>query len=728
MFGNRTPEQEVPGDGMTPEQATRIIHSHRRVRYGTACWPCRQRKVKCDRKKPCENCLKREHPRLCSYKPSPSKVKRKTPAYLSLPHQNDSSNDESQDDQQTIANSPDLGDPGALRFLGRNSIPFLLQEQTSSPINQEGTVSQDIQSILGLDTSAPFPLMSSRHLQMIAQDISDALPSNREVIKLFRVYKDIPHHFWGYVQDLDSFETNLMVYLEHRSQTATKETPSVSVTASWLAILFAILALGSQFNDAPYYIRTRDSQRYIQTSFHFLRLDNFLLRPSLGAIQALLLTGLVLINDMKAEASWALMGLTCRLAQSIGMHRQGVAQGILDSQDIVRRRVWWSCVWHDTLMSLSFDRSPVTNSSTCSIPETLPHGELSYIEFMYHLTEIGSRRLNPDTISNATYGDIMETCQSIEGLRYRTIKNIQFKDKCKSTMDHLHNYAVRLNASFIKSVACRPAIQKKGQLDPEKTNEVTDLCMVHLTETVKMFLAMHQLSVIPTRSWAFIYHGLSSALLLGIICQTKPDAQARHLQGELIDTLSRTTDNGDIGSSAEPHIRTTARDIELSGHLWRALAALKNIYNHGSIISSDQRASHPAGDSNNEPPFCTTNQGIPPNNNAIPPDSYGLGSQQPAVGTEGNHHNACQQGLTPDRQEIRASNVDTFNTNTSNFAWLDSLAPMDLYESIWSGKFCQDSPMLLYINLTSIETPNLWTWGGDNSLNFDFPIQNPPNE
>jgi hypothetical protein len=42
------------------------------MRPGTACWPCRQRKVKCDNKQPCENCVKREHPQLCSYKPNRS--------------------------------------------------------------------------------------------------------------------------------------------------------------------------------------------------------------------------------------------------------------------------------------------------------------------------------------------------------------------------------------------------------------------------------------------------------------------------------------------------------------------------------------------------------------------------------------------------------------------------------------------------------------------------------
>lgn len=40
-----------------------------------------------------------------------------------------------------------------------------------------------MRSILGLDNSAPFPLMSSKHLHKLAQDISAELPSDREVMK-----------------------------------------------------------------------------------------------------------------------------------------------------------------------------------------------------------------------------------------------------------------------------------------------------------------------------------------------------------------------------------------------------------------------------------------------------------------------------------------------------------------------------------------------------------------
>lgn len=131
-----------------------------------------------------------------------------------------------------------------------------------------------------------------------------------------------------------------------------------------------------------------------------------------------------------------------------------------------------------------------------------------------------------------------------------------------------------------------------------------------------MFLAMHQLSVIPTRSWAFTYHGLSSALLLGIMCETKTDPEIRQLQGDLIDALSATA--AKKASPPEPHIAVSDKDIELSGPLWRALTALKNIYEHGFVIGSvvnhrDGDASTGGGSGTRTPLpsfFMATQQGL----------------------------------------------------------------------------------------------------------------------
>lgn len=71
------------------------------------------------------------------------------------------------------------------RYVGQNSIPALLREQTAATDEPQDVnyIRQDMRSLLGLDNSAPFPLMSSRHLDRLTSDISSELPSDREVMK-----------------------------------------------------------------------------------------------------------------------------------------------------------------------------------------------------------------------------------------------------------------------------------------------------------------------------------------------------------------------------------------------------------------------------------------------------------------------------------------------------------------------------------------------------------------
>lgn len=230
----------------------------------------------------------------------------------------------------------------------------------------------------------------------------------------------------------------------------------------------------------------------------------------------------------------------------------------------------------------------MTNIPCCPIPLASPASTegLTYLEAMYHLCEIINRRLNPDAIAEASYMEILNNCQATERLRERVVPQIRSKEACKSAVDRLQHFAIRLHTCFVVSVCCRPAL-KRGEasnLDPSERKVLAAKCKENLTETVRMFLAMHQLSVIPTRSWAFTYHGLSSAVLLGLLSETKADPEIRQLQGDLISALSATAAKD--RSPTPHHIPKTDKDIELSGPLSRALAALKNIYDHGHIMGS----------------------------------------------------------------------------------------------------------------------------------------------
>jgi len=331
---------------------------------------------------------------------------------------------------------------------------------------------------------------------------------------------------------------------------------------------------------------------------------------------------------MKAEASWALLGLTCRLSQSLGLHRPSPhenresAPPDVKSKEMIRRKLWWTCTWHDTLTSLSFDRSPVTNMpNCCALPlaSLSPAGDFTYLEAMYNLIYIISRRVTPDVMADADYETISDICNDVEDLRVRVGPHIRYKDQCKTVMDRLQYFAVRLHTAFIISVACRPAIRKDcHQLKPEQKKFLAQKCQNNLTETVRMFLAMHQLSVIPTRSWAFTYNGLSSALLLGILTETKSDPEVRQLQGDLIAALSATAAKEQ--TSPGPYIKKSDKDIELSGPLSRALDALRNIYDHGSIIGQALSVKNEPGSvgsgSGNRTPLPPISIGGPTSNNS----------------------------------------------------------------------------------------------------------------
>lgn len=717
---------QVPVEDLTPEEASRIIHSHRKVRYGTACWPCRQRKVKCDNKQPCDNCVKRDHPQLCSYKPNRSnapKINSEASHGRKRPHSpdvrlspQDSLPGEPQGDTWPRASDQSESNETP-RYVGKNSIPALLRDQSSPIDTKDGVdIRQDMRPIWGLDNSAPFPLMSSRHLDKMTQEISTQLPSDREVIKLFKTYKEVTHPFWGFVIDIDDLESRLMIYLEDRAKNAKESAPtSRNVSASWLAILFSVLAVGSQYHDSPYHIRTRDSQKYIQISFHFLRLGNFLLRPNLDCIQALLMTSFVLLNDMKAEGSWALLGMTCRLAQSLGLHRTSPHESREDNssemsaKDYMRKKLWWTCQWHDTLTSLSFDRPNMTNIQCCLIPlspKSTPQ-ELSYLEAMYHFCSLISERLNPDATADCTYGKIIENCREFESLRQRVYPQLRNKEALRTAVDRLQHYALRLHTSFAVSVCCRPALRSDCvRLTPDEKKALTDKCKHNLTETVRMFLSMHNISVIPTRSWAFTYHGLSSAVLLGILCATKTDPEVRRLQGDLISALSATAAK-ERSSPPPGHIMHSEKDIELSGPLERALTALKNIYDFGSLhgvsgLKSEvtSRSRTPVLPTQVLPSLNTQQQmqpGLDPHQDAaLAMTELQNGSNMPDVSTNMGFQAQTQQSLgvqgVPDLVQLDPT----------------YMSPMDLYDSIFW------------------ESPDPFYTGMD--MNFDFMAQPPPGQ
>lgn len=64
-----------------------------------------------------------------------------------------------------------------------------------------------------------------------------------------------------------------------------------------------------------------------------------MLRPSLDAVQTLLILGNTLQNIGQSDGAWVLLGTTVRLAQALGLHTEhGGGHSDLDNK---RRRALW---------------------------------------------------------------------------------------------------------------------------------------------------------------------------------------------------------------------------------------------------------------------------------------------------------------------------------------------------------------------------------------------------
>ncbi|KAM0517481.1 hypothetical protein ACHAPE_005013 [Trichoderma viride] len=364
-------------------------------------------------------------------------------------------------------------------------------------------------------------------------------------------------------------------------------------------------------------------------------------------------------------------------------------------------------------------RSSMTNIPSCPIPQIVDAaiGNYNYLEMMYNLVEIISRRLNPDVMATASYEQIIENCEAVEELRKRAAPHMQDKEKCKTALDRLQFFAIHLHTSFVISVALRPALRRDCPFDPAQKAALSEKCRVNLTDTVKMFLAMHQLSVIPTRSWAFTYHGLSSALLLGLLSDTKSDPEVRQLQGDLIEALSATAAK-DV-SSPEAHVAKTDKDIELSGPLWRALTALKNIYDHGQVNMSSLKRDgdmSAAASGNRTPLLHLGLNGQGNYNSMISNPSF----RPLPPGADPREDAAMAMAEMQNGSSIQDMSAMSYPQQMPGNLAMDGIppivdpmqfnAPMELYDSIWV-----ESP------------PDPWNTGMD-AFNFDFLAQPPPGQ
>ncbi|GAW26190.1 putative zn 2cys6 transcription factor [Rosellinia necatrix] len=92
--------------------------------------------------------------------------------------------------------------------------------------------------------------------------------------------------------------------------------------ASFLALLFVMLALGTQFvSTTNPQDRKQTAEFYASAGNQALRMSSYLSTASIHSVQAMVLLCYFLINDNHASDGWAFAGILMRQAYAMGLHR-----------------------------------------------------------------------------------------------------------------------------------------------------------------------------------------------------------------------------------------------------------------------------------------------------------------------------------------------------------------------------------------------------------------------
>lgn len=129
-------------------------------------------------------------------------------------------------------------------------------------------------------------------------------------------------------------------------------------------------------------------------------------RPTMRGLQALLIVGPYLTNSGRFLDAWSMFGLTIRLAQSIGLHRNPkYLDPVPDLREMtMRSNIWWWMLHTDQLYSMTLGRPlGISGIGDCSPAEPLTTNPavLRLGEFVDQLTLLGRQILSSNQLTDA---------------------------------------------------------------------------------------------------------------------------------------------------------------------------------------------------------------------------------------------------------------------------------------------------------------------------------------
>lgn len=161
--------------------------------------------------------------------------------------------------------------------------------------------------------------------------------------------------------DLCSFDREycrFWTWVEKRERSV-PPTGILAENPSFLPLLFAVLfggavscpneELKSQFNLAP---RSAISSQLCEAAIHTQSLVAFPRNPTLYSLMSFVIVQNLLVREEEPLAACSYISVALRVAQAMGLHRDGSNFGLEPTETEMRRRIWWHIIHTDVMTSI----------------------------------------------------------------------------------------------------------------------------------------------------------------------------------------------------------------------------------------------------------------------------------------------------------------------------------------------------------------------------------------
>ena len=145
--------------------------------------------------------------------------------------------------------------------------------------------------------------------------------------------------------------------------------PTLSENHGFFPLFFSILYAGSMSLTAeaiekiiPGQTKMEVTKSLYSGSMHALSASSFPRTPTLSSLIAFLIAQTCLIREEEPLTSCSFLGMAMRVAQSMGLHRDGSLFGLNEIECEIRRRIWWHIVYLDVQGAIATGLPPLGGS------------------------------------------------------------------------------------------------------------------------------------------------------------------------------------------------------------------------------------------------------------------------------------------------------------------------------------------------------------------------------